>query len=118
MIRRPPRSTLFPYTTLFRSQLRAQRDYRRTVFLPEPVGHLAHRARLDPLERPHHDLDSLDLAHLLGFGDARGFAGFELVFECADLLLQFPLAGEYPLQPFEHRLVGGAELLTDFVEDL
>src|SRR2546426_6333905 len=24
MIRRPPRSTLFPYTTLFRSQLRAQ----------------------------------------------------------------------------------------------
>src|SRR2546422_1103313 len=25
MIRRPPRSTLFPYTTLFRSQLRARR---------------------------------------------------------------------------------------------
>src|SRR3712207_8705864 len=29
MIRRPPRSTLFPYTTLFRSN----RDKRRTVFL-------------------------------------------------------------------------------------
>src|SRR2546422_8427116 len=28
MIRRPPRSTLFPYTTLFRSRL-AQADYRR-----------------------------------------------------------------------------------------
>src|SRR5258706_11611217 len=32
MIRRPPRSTLFPYTTLFRSgrrrELRRQRDYR------------------------------------------------------------------------------------------
>src|SRR5258708_16654628 len=26
MIRRPPRSTLFPYTTLFRSHLRAERD--------------------------------------------------------------------------------------------
>src|SRR3712207_7651114 len=26
MIRRPPRSTLFPYTTLFRSQLGATRD--------------------------------------------------------------------------------------------
>src|SRR2546422_5650429 len=25
MIRRPPRSTLFPYTTLFRSQIRLQR---------------------------------------------------------------------------------------------
>src|SRR2546425_5191010 len=31
MIRRPPRSTLFPYTTLFRSLL--------------PEGHLHHRAR-------------------------------------------------------------------------
>src|SRR2546430_623351 len=28
MIRRPPRSTLFPYTTLFRSQLVAERDER------------------------------------------------------------------------------------------
>src|SRR2546430_10284147 len=26
MIRRPPRSTLFPYTTLFRSRLRERRD--------------------------------------------------------------------------------------------
>src|SRR2546429_3096248 len=27
MIRRPPRSTLFPYTTLFRSRRRVQRDH-------------------------------------------------------------------------------------------
>src|SRR5256885_10434021 len=33
MIRRPPRSTLFPYTTLFRSQARA----------PRGAGHLPHR---------------------------------------------------------------------------
>src|SRR2546430_5439399 len=46
MIRRPPRSTLFPYTTLFRSQ-------------PEPCGEaghengpqLEHRALLDGLPR-------------------------------------------------------------------
>src|SRR5256885_7793567 len=31
MIRRPPRSTLFPYTTLFRSQLK-QHKIRRCVF--------------------------------------------------------------------------------------
>src|SRR2546430_11812538 len=37
MIRRPPRSTLFPYTTLFRSQRGG---------------------------RPAHDLDSLDQAHI------------------------------------------------------
>src|SRR2546426_1365160 len=29
MIRRPPRSTLFPYTTLFRSQVRLDLGYRR-----------------------------------------------------------------------------------------
>src|SRR3712207_7224354 len=29
MIRRPPRSTLFPYTTLFRSQRREQAGHRR-----------------------------------------------------------------------------------------
>src|SRR5258708_11295901 len=29
MIRRPPRSTLFPYTTLFRSSLAARKDHLR-----------------------------------------------------------------------------------------
>src|SRR3712207_8224187 len=43
MIRRPPRSTLFPYTTLFRSGRRS--------FLAEPVGvRVAHRFR-DGIER-------------------------------------------------------------------
>src|SRR5688572_31068054 len=38
MIRRPPRSTLFPYTTLFRSRRHAfDRDQR--VGIAEPVGH-------------------------------------------------------------------------------
>src|SRR5256885_12465990 len=32
MIRRPPRSTLFPYTTLFRSLELAPRDHRFAVF--------------------------------------------------------------------------------------
>src|SRR5256885_10071416 len=33
MIRRPPRSTLFPYTTLFRSQMRSCRDADPLLFL-------------------------------------------------------------------------------------
>src|SRR5260370_25376477 len=41
MIRRPPRSTLFPYTTLFRSQLRVITD-------PGGVG----RIMLDRIEEP------------------------------------------------------------------
>src|SRR2546426_9238302 len=36
MIRRPPRSTLFPYTTLFRSQLNATKD--RVQRLEEQVS--------------------------------------------------------------------------------
>src|SRR6266511_4183232 len=34
MIRRPPRSTLFPYTTLFRSQLRLARRHRDRIRAP------------------------------------------------------------------------------------
>src|SRR3712207_8362278 len=46
MIRRPPRSTLFPYTTLFRSAAEAfvQRDNRPGVFAVDGVGR---RLRLD-----------------------------------------------------------------------
>src|SRR3989441_892985 len=36
MIRRPPRSTLFPYTTLFRSRVPADRAGPRRGFLPRP----------------------------------------------------------------------------------
>src|SRR5256884_6058955 len=49
MIRRPPRSTLFPYTTLFRSRRELAHDgrdhvmYRRVVLDGEQLGH-AHRA--------------------------------------------------------------------------
>src|SRR3712207_7351902 len=32
MIRRPPRSTLFPYTTLFRSHVRTDREVTETVW--------------------------------------------------------------------------------------
>src|SRR2546421_1528312 len=37
MIRRPPRSTLFPYTTLFRSQLRVLRRVRRVPVIEAQV---------------------------------------------------------------------------------
>src|SRR3712207_7080167 len=38
MIRRPPRSTLFPYTTLFRSRLAADRVVQRAAGAPQPVA--------------------------------------------------------------------------------
>src|SRR3712207_7546167 len=35
MIRRPPRSTLFPYTTLFRSTFEKQLDSKRRIVVPQ-----------------------------------------------------------------------------------
>src|SRR2546426_5471977 len=55
MIRRPPRSTLFPYTTLFRSpRMPGQRDHsrRRPVRGAEEVHPAERRARQD-LARDH-----------------------------------------------------------------
>src|SRR2546430_7250571 len=49
MIRRPPRSTLFPYTTLFRSGRQPSRDVRQEV---------AHRDALDDVSRGCHTAQS------------------------------------------------------------
>src|SRR3712207_8719464 len=71
MIRRPPRSTLFPYTTLFRSvELDDDRDAndavgghvrRRAVGALEAVGHLPRQGlgdvHADRLDLPLDDLD-------------------------------------------------------------
>src|SRR2546430_13451978 len=38
MIRRPPRSTLFPYTTLFRSRARRRRGVLQPVPRPDRIG--------------------------------------------------------------------------------
>src|SRR5688572_31052372 len=39
MIRRPPRSTLFPYTTLFRSPVpQEERDGRSSILMASPLG--------------------------------------------------------------------------------
>src|SRR5256885_12672705 len=51
MIRRPPRSTLFPYTTLFRSGLRVRRAQPRAR-LPRPARH-AYRALQGPDRGAH-----------------------------------------------------------------
>src|SRR3989441_6456605 len=45
MIRRPPRSTLFPYTTLFRSPQHARRAHADALSQPHPFPQ--HRVRSD-----------------------------------------------------------------------
>src|SRR3712207_7174340 len=45
MIRRPPRSTLFPYTTLFRSRVQAERD-RFVGFVVDGVEAIAPQDRV------------------------------------------------------------------------
>src|SRR2546430_9957946 len=50
MIRRPPRSTLFPYTTLFRSQgeLRRGTAERRELAIEQAAPHVVVRDRPEP----------------------------------------------------------------------
>src|SRR5260370_39274043 len=53
MIRRPPRSTLFPYTTLFRSVLVVGQEFGLAgVDRPVPVGVLVGVAELELRRRP------------------------------------------------------------------
>src|SRR2546429_5032715 len=47
MIRRPPRSTLFPYTTLFRSDVAL-----RAPVIGEVAGRVLHDAHANAVERP------------------------------------------------------------------
>src|SRR3712207_7016706 len=49
MIRRPPRSTLFPYTTLFRSMLVQQTERGDDMFMATFARHCQHVLDLDAL---------------------------------------------------------------------
>src|SRR5688572_32737808 len=54
MIRRPPRSTLFPYTTLFRSLARVPgRDLHPDAGLAQRNHRVAEPHRVDPLGQQH-----------------------------------------------------------------
>src|SRR6476660_10248587 len=55
MIRRPPRSTLFPYTTLFRSALRdLGRDVRVEQHLAERIARRRSEEHTSELQSPDH----------------------------------------------------------------
>src|SRR5216684_8563238 len=60
MIRRPPRSTLFPYTTLFRSPAEA-RDRALSLAVRQPLG--LQQTRVSTLQQDNEDLP-LELARL------------------------------------------------------
>src|SRR2546426_4767824 len=52
MIRRPPRSTLFPYTTLFRSQLKRMTQSAGRRFSARPEFRLKVAQSIDAAKRP------------------------------------------------------------------
>src|SRR4051794_41449983 len=56
MIRRPPRSTLFPYTTLFRSERHPGATVRIGALATQLLGELQ-RARFSALERAQEEID-------------------------------------------------------------
>src|SRR2546422_7535335 len=69
MIRRPPRSTLFPYTTLFRSRLKRQRQLADLVEQQRAAVRLVEQARpvsRGARERPLHVAEKLGLEQRVG----------------------------------------------------
>src|SRR2546426_2724161 len=50
MIRRPPRSTLFPYTTLFRSRRQHERERRLGPAAPQRLAHARGRVSRPPAD--------------------------------------------------------------------
>src|SRR5437899_4062216 len=70
MIRRPPRSTLFPYTTLFRSSDNDLRNCSRTLVHPDREGHPTrytplHWQRSGLLRSEEHTSELQSLRHLV-----------------------------------------------------
>src|SRR3712207_7340694 len=65
MIRRPPRSTLFPYTTLFRSVVLERLAEHQLVLVDDAGAHARHvrgRDVLEPLERAARPAEVEDVA--------------------------------------------------------
>src|SRR5688572_32494082 len=65
MIRRPPRSTLFPYTTLFRSHRHERHPPRRRITWPPPQQHHAQceQREEDPLRVKDRKSTRLNSSH-------------------------------------------------------
>src|SRR5256884_9202215 len=103
MIRRPPRSTLFPYTTLFRSL-----EDRRCLECGDVLRDLL--AARDRFQEPPHDLARAGLRQIVGEADVVGLGDRRelLAHPLAQLLRQSagiapgPLATEHDVG--EHRL--------------
>src|SRR5437868_12636600 len=66
MIRRPPRSTLFPYTTLFRSKMPREENGRRWQIGAPPNGESTRRINVDnpsAIQGPERGIDSRSEEH-------------------------------------------------------
>src|SRR5256885_13141214 len=70
MIRRPPRSTLFPYTTLFRSARVFRGTARATVHLRQKASQLALRVASGASKRRGDGLAGRPISQLIGAGRA------------------------------------------------
>src|SRR3989442_15364701 len=78
MIRRPPRSTLFPYTTLFRSLRAARRALRDAPAVGEPAGEVEDDfAALPGAPRSRHSRGEASRGCRLGEGDRGRIRGRE-----------------------------------------
>src|SRR3712207_8609893 len=74
MIRRPPRSTLFPYTTLFRSVDQQRQQHVRVVALPAhpaPLGAGMEHPGVEPVDHIDDEPDKMIIGQPLGDVDRK-----------------------------------------------
>src|SRR2546429_4682513 len=112
MIRRPPRSTLFPYTTLFRSRLAqvvagrvAERVARQVEVQrgPEPL-----RTQIIPQHAEHQRALGIDVVRSQG-RERHAAPGVDLdvLAVLVEGVVVFPVAGAPPAPVFAPRVLGG-----------
>src|SRR5258707_4695214 len=70
MIRRPPRSTLFPYTTLFRSMVQNQSKLEKTVYsVPEELDKRVAKMKLEAMSVAIDKLTAEQEEYLAGWSE-------------------------------------------------
>src|SRR2546429_9815033 len=82
MIRRPPRSTLFPYTTLFRSSLNSEQDSSPSDQVPNSLGQVTPLFLCDFVKKLIAVAIHTD-AHRLAHGFASNFSLASSIIECS-----------------------------------
>src|SRR3712207_4250082 len=115
MIRRPPRSTLFPYTTLFRSiGVEARLGKAAAESFPDSVGIGAYRIDIHPSTRGRNTVDIDTYPFQLPLGALLPIRADNLLPGCKNLGTTRITSGAYRVHPVEWSIGEASGALASF----